>query len=73
MEATMGDYSSRSTDWLRAELDNLRDEKRRLERANDEAYAEGRDNDTGPFRDNYRRMDRIDDEIDQIMNELDSR
>jgi hypothetical protein len=69
----MSDYSHRSAEWLRAELSNLRDEKRRLEQANDEAYAAGKDNESGPYESNYGRMDNIDLEIRAIMNELDSR
>jgi hypothetical protein len=69
----MGTFSTRSTEWLRAQLQNLKEEMHRLERANDEAYAEGKDNDTGPFVLNYRRMDRIDAEISEIMEELDLR
>lgn len=69
----MPEYSSRSTEWLHAELANLRDEKRRLEQANDEAYAAGKDNEIGPYESNYRRMDNIDLEVRAIMAELDSR
>ncbi len=69
----MSEVSGWSTERLRAELEARQNEIERPERANDEAYQEGTDSTTGPYEGNYRRMDRLDEEIREIVAELDRR